>query len=115
VVVGAAVATGVGDGVGDGVCPAGDGDGVDGPLVGPLMIVGVPTGVVATGVGEGAAYGPTVAPPLHALSAPAHAKARTATDRCRKRNNGDKNVLLENRRHRKRARTDTEYIGKTVS
>jgi hypothetical protein len=66
------------------------------------MIVGVPTGVVATGVGEGGAYGPTVAPPLQALNALAQAKARTATERCRKRNSGDKNVLLENRRRRKR-------------
>jgi hypothetical protein len=68
------------------------------------MIVGVPTGVVAAGdgVGVAAGYGPTVAPPLQALSAPAQAKARTATERCRKRNSGDKNVLLENRRHRKR-------------
>jgi hypothetical protein len=105
----------VGDGVGDGVCPAGDGEGVDGPFVGPLMIVGVPTGVVAMGVGDGGAYGPTVAPPLHALSAPAHAKARTATDRCRKRNSGDKNVLLKNRRQPKRACADTDNIGKSVS
>jgi hypothetical protein len=116
-VVGMAVPTGVGEGDGDGVWPTGDGDGVDGPLVGPLIIVGVPTGVVATGdgVGVAAGYGPTVAPPLQALSAPASEKATTATARCRKRNSGDKDVLLEIRRHRKRERADSDYIGKIVS
>ncbi len=83
--------------MGDGVWPTGDGDGVDGPFVGPLMIVGVPTGDVATGVGVGvtAGYGPTVAPLLHALSALAREKATRATDRCRKRNSGGKDVLPE--------------------
>ncbi len=113
--MGTAVPDGVGEGVGDGVWPTGDGDGVEGPFVGPLMIVGVPTGVVATGdgVGVAAGYGPTVAPPLQALSAPANEKATTATERCRKRNNGGKDVLLETRSARRRS--DSDYIGKTVS